>query len=247
MKIMRVITVFLLVLMAWALPCQAGFGDILKKAQESIGGLSGSGGAAGLSTGEIIDGLKEALKVGTSNTVGVVSKSDGYFGNSDIRIPMPGSISKYEKYLRMAGLGNKLDAFEMPMNRAAEAAAPKAKTIFWGAVKQMTFEDAKGILSGPDDAATRYFEKKTTEPLTQAFKPIVHDAMGKVGVTKKYQELTGKISALPMATSISAFDLDSYVTGGALKGLFHMLALEEKDIRTNPTARVSDILKKVFN
>ena len=131
------------------------------------------------------------------------------------------------------------------MNRAAERAAPEAKSIFGDAIKQMTFDDANKILDGPDNAATLYFEDKTSSRLREVFKPIVKDAMGQVGVTRSYQELDAKVVSMPFGKSIS-FDLDQYVTDGSLKGLFKMLAEEEKQIRTQPAARVTDLLKKVF-
>lgn len=220
----------------------AGFGDIFKKAQDAAGGFVGSGG---LSNTEIIDGLKEALSIGTGNAVGEVARTDGYNGNSDIRIPLPGQLDKYDQYLRMAGLGDQLDSFKLSMNRAAERAAPKAKGIFTDAVTRMTFDDAKGILQGPDDAATRYFQDKTTEPLTEAFKPIVHQAMSEVGVTRRYQDLSSQVTRIPMV-DLSGLDLDGFVTGKALDGLFHMLAIEEMKIRTDPAARVTSLLQKVF-
>lgn len=219
---------------------QAGFTDLLKDAQKAVG-LQGGG----LSDGEIIDGLKQALEIGTKNAVNTVSKADGYYRNPDIRIPLPGSVQKVEKLLRAAGYGQKVDDFELSMNRAAERAAPEAKAIFWDAIKQMSFDDARKILDGPDNAATTYFREKTGGRLTEIFEPIVHDAMSEVGVTRTYQELDAKVRSIPFAGSLS-FDLDQYVTEGGLDGLFFMLAEEEKKIRQDPAARVTDLLQKVF-
>jgi hypothetical protein len=131
------------------------------------------------------------------------------------------------------------------MNRAAERAAPEAKPIFWDAIKQMSFADARQILDGPDDAATRYFQDKTSSRLQKIFKPITRKAMSEVGVTRYYQSLDAKIRTIPFADQMS-FDLDQYVTHQALSGLFVMLAEEEKKIRRDPAARVTDLLKKVF-
>jgi hypothetical protein len=219
---------------------QAGFTDFLKDAQKAVGV-----GGSGLSNTEIIDGLKQALEVGTKNAVDVVSKTDGYFGNPDIRIPLPDSVQKVEKLLRAAGYGQKVDDFELSMNRAAERAAPEAKAIFWDAIKGMSFDDARKILDGPDNAATEYFRGKTQGRLTEIFKPIVHSSMSEVGVTRTYQELDAKVRSIPFAGSLS-FDLDQYVTKGGLNGLFFMLAQEEKKIRQDPAARVTDLLQKVF-
>ncbi len=218
----------------------AGFQDWLKETVKKLGGEKG------LSEDEIINGLKQALEVGTSNAVTTVSKTDGYLKNPKIRIPLPGNVQKVEKLLRATGFGNQVDEFELSMNRAAERAAPEAKTIFWDAVKQMSFTDARQILDGPDDAATQYFQGKTTDRLQEIFKPITHQAMSEVGVTNYYQSIDDKIKTIPFAADQMNFDLDQYVTDKALNGLFLMLAEEEKKIRQDPAARVTNLLKKVF-
>jgi hypothetical protein len=217
----------------------AGLTDYLKSAPQTLGG------SGALTNDEIIAGLKEALAVGTQKAIALVSKPDGYYKNPDIKIPLPESVHKVEKLLRAAGYGEKVDSFELSMNRAAERAAPEAQSIFGDAIKQMTFDDANEILNGPDNAATLYFEDKTSDRLREIFKPIVKDAMGEVGVTRSYQELNARAESMPFGKSIS-LDLDQYVTDGSLKGLFRMLAEEEKKIRTQPEARVTDLLKKVF-
>jgi hypothetical protein len=213
--------------------------NILKKAQESLGQ------SGGLSEGKIIDGLKQALEVGTANAVDLVSKTDGYYKNPQIRIPLPESVQKAEKILRTAGLGPQMDAFDLSMNRAAEQAAPEAKALFLGAVKEMSFDDAKKILNGSDDAATQYLRGKTGSQLAEKFKPIVHNAMAQVGVTKTYQDLETKVKGIPFGPKLST-DVDQHVTDKALDGLFAMLAAEEKKIRQDPAARVTDLLKDVF-
>jgi hypothetical protein len=217
----------------------AGLTDIVKGVQDALGG-SGT-----LTNDEIIAGLKEALEVGTQKAVALVSEADGYYGNPDIKIPLPESVQKVEKFLRAAGYGQKVDAFELSMNRAAERAAPEAKSIFRDAIRQMTFEDAGKILNGRDNEATLYFEDKTSGRLQELFKPIVKDSMGEVGVTRSFQDLNAKAESIPFGKSLS-FDLDQYVTDGALKGLFKMLAEQERQIRTDPAARVTDLLQKVF-
>jgi len=199
----------------------------------------------GLTDSEIIDGLKEALEIGTSKAVTLVSKKNGYLNNPNIKIPLPENVQKAESILRNIGFGSKVDEFELSMNRAAERAAPRAKSIFWDSIKKMTFSDARKILDGQDDAATSYFQKKTSSQLQEAFKPIVNQAMSEVGVTQAYKSVDRKIRALPYTKSLS-FDLDKYVTDKALDGLFLMLAEEEKKIRQDPAARVTDLLEKVF-
>jgi hypothetical protein len=214
-------------------------GDLLKGLQKGVGG------ASSLSNTEIIQGLKEALQVGTGNAVNMVSKVDGYYKNPKIRIPLPETVQKTEKILRAAGYGAKVDEFELSMNRAAERAAPEAKGLFLDAIKQMTFTDAKKILNGRENEATLYFKEKTSPRLREIAKPIVHQAMGEVGVTNSYQSLEQSARSVPFVGTY-AFDLDQYVTDRALDGLFIMVAEEEKKIREDPVARTTDLLKKVF-
>ncbi len=234
-----VIAVAAAVLMGAGGHLQAGFMDDLKNT------LNALGGGEGLTNDEIVGGLKEALEVGTRHAVQTVSQTDGYFKNPQIKIPLPENVRRFEDLLRATGFGSQVDAFELSMNRAAERAAPEAKAIFWDAIKQMTFTDARGILDGPDDAATQYFRDKTSDRLQTLFKPITHQAMSEVGVTRSYQTLDAKIQTIPFADTVR-FDLDQYVTDKALDGLFWMLAQEEKKIRQDPAARVTNLLQKVF-
>jgi hypothetical protein len=220
-----------------ALPASAQLDRIFK-------GL-GLGQKAGLSDEKIGSGLKEALKIGTENTVNLTGKTDGYFLNQAIKILMPEKLRTLEKGLRVVGYGPQVDEFVLSMNRAAEHAAPAAKQIFWDALEQMTFEDARKILSGNETAATEYFKGKTTDKLTAAFRPVVDKSMNEVGVTRQYNELVGRYESIPFVKK-ETFDLDSYVVTKALDGLFHVLGDEEKKIRTNPEARVTDLLKEVF-
>ena len=205
----------------------------------------GIGQKAGLSDAKIGSGLKEALKIGTENTVNLTGKTDGYFLDQAIKILMPEKLRTLEKGLRAVGYGPQIDEFVLSMNRSAEQAAPAAKQIFGDALEQMTFEDARKILSGNETAATEYFKGKTTDKLTAAFRPVVDKSMNEVGVTRQYNELVGRYESIPFVKK-ETFDLDSYVVTKALDGLFHVLGDEEKKIRTNPQARVTDLLKEVF-
>lgn len=198
-----------------------------------------------LSDDNIVSGLKEALEIGSGNAVSLTGRTDGYFGNQAIKILMSEKLRSLEKGLRAVGYADKLDEFVLSMNRAAEKAAPAAKDIFWGAIKQMSFEDARKVLSGGDTAATDYFRGKTSEKLGSAFKPPVTQTMNEVGVTKQYKELVGRYESIPFAKSVS-FDIDDYVVTKALDGLFHVLGEEERKIRKDPSARVTDLLKTVF-
>lgn len=205
----------------------------------------GISGQKGLSDVKIGEGLKEALKVGTENTVNLTGKTDGYFLNQAIKILMPEKLRTLEKGLRAVGYGPQVDEFVLSMNRAAEKAAPFAKQIFWDAIGEMTFEDVRKIYSGHETAATEYFRGKTSDKLTVIFKPIVDRAMNEVGVTRQYKELVGRYESIPFVKK-ETFDIDQYVVTKALDGLFHVLGEEEKKIRTNPAARTTDLLKEVF-
>ena len=220
-------------------PAVARFDDFLNGIKKAVG-LSD-----GLSESKIIKGLKESLQIGTGNAVKMVSRMDGYYKNPNIRIPLPSGVQKVKKFLKAIGYGEQVDAFELSMNRAAEKAAPEAKAILWDTIKQMSFEDARKILDGRDNEATLYFKDKTQGKLGQLFKPIIRTAMSQVGVTRKYQELENGAKSIPFAKMLG-FDLDQYVTDQALDGLFFMLAEEERKIRTDPAARVTDLLKDVF-
>ena len=205
----------------------------------------GIGQPAELSQEKIAAGLKEALKIGTGNAVNVTGKLDGYFMNQAIKILMPERLQTMEKALRTVGYGAEVDQFILSMNRAAERAAPAAKQIFWKAIGEMTFQDAKKILSGHETAATDYFKTKTTDRLTVAFKPIVEKATNDVGVTRQYKNLVGRFQNIPFVKK-EIVDIDQYVVTKALDGLFYVVGEEEKKIRKNPAARVTDLLKEVF-
>jgi len=225
------------ILLLMAAPASAQLDQLFK-------GL-GIGQPSGLSEAKIGSGLKEALKVGTENTVKLTGRTDGYFMNQAIKILMPEKLQTLEKGLRLVGYGPQVDEFVLSMNRAAERAAPQAKQIFWDAIGEMTFEDARRILNGSETAATEYFRAKTSDKLTTAFRPVVDRTMNEFNVTRQYKDLVGRYQAIPFAKT-EALDIDGYVVGKSLDGLFHVLGEEERKIRTNPAARVTDLLKEVF-
>jgi hypothetical protein len=194
---------------------------------------------------DLIEGLKEALSMGTKAAVGLVSQEDGYFGNEIIKILMPEDLRKVSDTLKTIGFQKQVDEFVLSMNRGAEKAAPAALDIFVEAIKAMTFEDAKSILMGGDTAATEYFKEKTSDNIYEAFRPTISESMNEVGATQTFKEITEKYSSLPLMGDVS-FDLDDYVTNRALDGLFYMVGEEEKKIRTDPVARTTDLLKKIF-
>ena len=229
------------------MPCRAHaqLDELLKQLPQLPGGARGSTSPGSLGDVKIGEGLKQALQVGTENAVKLTGRTDGYFKNQAIKILMPEKLKTLERGLRTVGYDREIDDFVLRMNRAAEQAAPSAKKIFWDAIGAMTIDDARGILNGPQTAATDYFKSKTTGQLTTAFSPVVHRTMAEVGVTKQYEDLFARAQRLPFL-NLEAFDLDQYVVGRSLDGLFHVVGDEEKKIRTNPTARVTDLLREVF-
>ncbi len=196
-------------------------------------------------TDNTIAGLKEALSVATANAVLDVSKINGYLQNQAIKILLPEEIQKTMKVARKIGLGRLVDSFEESMNQAAEKAAPEARAIFLDAVRNITFDDALKILNGGDTAATDFLKSKTYNTIHAAFQPLIARSMAQVGVTRLYQQVMGPVQALPFQKPVT-IDLDAYVTGKALDGLYFVVAEEEKKIRTDPSARVTALLKDVF-
>src|SRR5262245_5274900 len=194
---------------------------------------------------DAVAGLKGALERGSSVAVELLGKTDGFFGNSAVKIPLPDSLKRYEKLMRNVGLGKHADELILTMNRAAEAAVPEAKKLFVDAVKKMSVQDAKGILTGGQTAGTEYFKRTTSDPLRGKFLPIVKKATAKVGLAQKYNEYAGKGAQFGLVKKEQA-NLDDYVTQKALDGLFFMVAEEEKKIRQDPVRAGSDIVRKVF-
>jgi len=198
-----------------------------------------------LSEEEIGKGLKEALTIGIEKGVDQLSKPDGYFKDLEIKIPMPKEAKSVEEKLRAIGQGKKVDEAIESMNRAAEDAATGAKDLFVDAIKEMTIKDAVAILKGEDDAATRYLEDHTRQQLIDKFKPIIKKSLDKVDATKYWKSVFSSYNKIPFVKKVNP-DLDDYVTEKAIDGLFVQIAKEEMEIRKNPVARVTNLLKKVF-
>lgn len=224
---------------------------------------SGSGNSASgtaLSSSDISSGLREALKVASERTVSQLGKTDGYLKDSAIRIPLPGPLEKGKSMLQGLGAGGLAADLETRMNRAAEAAAPKARDIFVKAITDMTLQDAQGILNGPQDAATQYFKRTTTQPLNAAMRPIVESSMNDAGVMQAYKAVSDKLGSSASnslgglgglagnlgGASLKDFSITDYVLEKAMDGLFHYIGKEEAAIRSNPAARSTELLKKVF-
>ena len=231
------------VLFLLATPAQSGFWDRMK----SILNQKEEASRPTPSRGEVTQGLKEALEIGTRRAVQEASREGGFTDNPLIRIPIPPRFQKVAGLLERLGYKDQVDAFKASMNRAAEKASAEAAPIFIRAIKEMSFQDAMKIWKGGDTAATQYFQEKTQKPLYEAFRPVVHRAMGETGVTQRYEELVGMPRVKTMAGLMGAnLDLDDYVTNGALKGLFTLLGREERKIRKDPTARTTELLKRLF-
>jgi hypothetical protein len=238
---MRPIVVLLLMAALFgASLAHAGLADKVREYREQ---KQEAGGAPDTAT--VAAGLKEALTIGAKNGVSAVSKVNGYFGNELIRIPMPEKLQKIENMMRKFGFHKEVDTFVLTMNRAAEKAAPRALSFFTDAVREMTIPDAVGILRGNDTAATDFLRAKTYSRIYDAFKPVVSSAMNDVGVTRAFKQMMDKARTIPFLKG-EVVDLDHYVTSKALDGLFVVVGQEEKKIRKDPAARVTDLLKTVF-
>jgi len=232
----------LLPLVLLAFPCLAQLGDILKSAENAV--QSNHADTSMLSTDKIAAGLKQALRVSTRNAVASTGKPDGFLKNAAIKILLPDKLATVGKGMRLMGMGGPVDELEVGMNRAAEQATPKAKAIFLSSLEKMTFDDARKILTGGDTAATDYFKRTSSAQLTTAFSPIVHQSMQNVGVVKKYETM---MQSAPGGSVLAGkLDLDKYVVGKTLDGLFYVLGQEEQKIRKNPAARTTSLLKEVF-
>ena len=207
--------------------------------------MSARAGLESITSLDAASGLREALASGAQYAVDSLGRQDGFFGNSKVKIPLPESAQKAEKVLRQLGMGRQADELILTINRAAEAAMPEAKVLLVDAVRKMSLQDAKGILTGGADSATQFFKRTSGEQIRAKFLPIVQKATAKVQLAQKYDEYAGKGVQLGLLRKEDA-NLDSYVAQKALDGLFIMIAEQEAKIRQNPADAASAIVKKVF-
>jgi hypothetical protein len=198
-----------------------------------------------LTSREAVAGLKAALEKGSQAAIASLGRNDGFLGNPQVKIPLPDSLARAERFMRRVGMGSTADELIVGMNRAAEAAVPEAKALLVDSIRRMTLQDAKGILSGGDTAATDYFRRTTRDRLHARFLPIVERATAKVQLAQSYEQYAGAAASLGLVKKEDA-DLDAYVTAKALDGLYFMIAEEEKKIRKDPVSAGSAILRKVF-
>ncbi len=210
--------------------------------------LFGSDAAAGLesiSNADAASGLRQALTEGSSAAVAQLGAQNGFLGNPKVKIPLPPALENIQGMLRVAGMGQQADDLVVAMNRAAEAAVPQARTLLVESVRKMTVQDAKGILTGGDTAATDYFRRTTQADLTQRFLPIVKRATDGAGLAAKYNALAGQANQFGLVSKEQS-TIEGYVTGKALDGLYLMIAEQEKRFRQDPLGASSDIVRKVF-
>jgi len=218
----------------------------LDKGTKLLEGFSGDQSAGEvLSNEEIAAGLKEALRVGTDRVVGQLGAVNGFNTDQFVHIYLPDSLKTVQSTMSKVGMSGMMDDLELRMNRAAEAATPKAKKLFVDSIQAMTLEDARRIYEGPDDAATRYFQTKMSKPLATEITPIVNDSLSEVGAIKAYDDAMGQYEAIPFVPDVKA-DLTGHVVDKSMDGIFFYLAREEAAIRQDPVKRSTELLKKVF-
>lgn len=237
MKTRLILAAFALFLTTQETNAQISIPKVLKKA---------TGGATGVTENEAGQGIKEALSKGVVNAVLNLNKTDGFFGSLLYKVLLPPDAKKVESTLRKMGMGAQVDKAVLAINRGAEDAVGFAKPIFLDAIKEMTLTDALNILKGPKDGATNYFKQKTQQKLIEAFTPSVKSSLEKTDATKYYGDIVTTYNKLPTTMKKANPDLTSYVVGKAVDALFDQVAQEEANIRSNPAARTTDMLKKVF-
>ena len=248
---MRAITLIVMLVLAAPVPAEAQswLNKLKKGVGDAVGSVTGGEGSSGtataLSTGDIVAGLREALKVGSGRVVTQLGAADDYNADPTIHIPLPPELAKAQSMLKQFGLSALADDVELKLNRAAEAAAPGTKEIFWQAIEGMTLDDARGIYEGADDAATRYFERVSSGDLMALIKPIVDRTLAEVGAIAAYDRLLEDYTKLPLVPDVKT-QLSDYATQKALAGLFHYLAREEAGIRRDPAKRTTEVLSRVF-
>lgn len=224
--------------------------EIIKEGKKVLNdvekGTSGNQKGSSLTNNEIVSGLKEALKIGTQNASSKLNVMNGFFGNKIVKILLPPEVLKMEASMRQLGFGRQCDRLILSLNRAAEDAAGKAVPIFVNAIMNMNIQDGLNILKGGNHAATDFLKLNTTAALTQAFRPVIDQSLGKTGANKYWKEFFTLYNRLPISRVKVNADLTGYVTERALNGLFLTVAEEEANIRSNPAAQVTSLLKKVF-
>lgn len=216
------------------------------QANDLLNNVTGGSGAGSLSEKEIINALKDALRIGSDAVTSSLGTAGGYLDDPEVHIPLPNHLQKVQDVLQPLGFGGLGEDVETRMNRAAEAAMPQAKTILTDAVSQMTLDDARGILDGPDDAATQYLEKTSGASIEKALRPIIDDTLREAGAIQALDSMMGQYDSIPFMPDVKG-ELTDHASAAALDGLFTYLAVQEADIRKDPARWTTDVLKKVFS
>ena len=221
--------------------------DWMKTGKELLGSTTQStqSESSGLTNSEVTSGLKDALRVGTETVVGQLGQTDGFEADPAIHIPLPDNLKSVKSALAAVGMSSMMDDLELKLNRAAEAATPPAKKLFWDSIDTMSMDDVMEIYNGPENSATRYFQGKMSDPLAVEMQPIVESALNEVGAIQSYDAIMGQYASMPFVPDVKA-DLNSYVVDKGMEGIFHYLAIEEAAIRQDPVKRTTDILQTVF-
>jgi hypothetical protein len=223
----------------------AAEGSWWQKGADLLNSLAGKQSVSDLSAGEVAKAFRQALNIGTRNVVQQLGTRNGFYADPQVHIPLPEKLQRVKSALDTVGMGSMTDELELKLNRAAEAATPKAKKLFVNAIASMTFDDVMNIYNGPDDAATRYFQRKMTPGLSAEMRPIVRNSMAQVGAIRAYDHAIARYRDLPFVPDVKA-DLTQYVVNKALQGIFHYVAKEEAAIRKDPARQTTALLKRVF-
>ncbi len=250
---LAILTIFISCALMFSYQAHAGWWDTVTEVINSDAGKqvtqsleNGNSGIASLTNTEISSGLKEALTIGTKQVVSQLGVNNGFNLDPKIHIPLPGILGRVDNALKAIGMGSLTERLETRLNHAAEIATPKAKDLFITAISKMTINDAKNILTGPNDAATQYLRKTMGVELSQEMQPIVSTSLASAGAVKAYDQVMGQYSQIPFMPDVKA-DLNDYVVEKAMDGIFYYVAQEEAAIRTNPIKRSTDLLKRVFS
>ncbi|OOC10752.1 MULTISPECIES: DUF4197 domain-containing protein [Thioalkalivibrio] len=219
--------------------------DWWERGREALGSLTGGDNGSALSQDERIDALREALSIATRNATGELARHDGFWGNPEVRIPLPGLVQSTRDTLDRFGAAGPVDDLHERMNRAAEDAAPQARELFLDAIEDLTLDEAREIIRGPDDAATRHFETRMSDPLAARMEPVIDEALRESGAISAYNDLLAEVEDIPFVADI-AFDPVDHVLGYAMSGLFDTLAKEEAALRADPVGRGTELLERVF-
>ncbi|MCA1785095.1 MAG: DUF4197 domain-containing protein [Desulfobacteraceae bacterium] len=248
MKIARFCCIFLLIL-GFGMPAEASNSWLEKGTNtlKSLGMGEKEAGAAqtSLSMADITAGLKQALTIGSENVVQQLGQADGFYKDKKVHIPLPEKLARVKNALDKVGMSSFTDDLELKLNRAAEKAAPRARDLFVNAISEMTFDDARAILNGPEDAATQYFKKNMSPDLADAMAPVVDNSLSEVGAVQSYDRMMGQYATLPFVPDVKA-DLTDHVVQKGMDGIFFYMAKEEAAIRSDPVKQTTDLLKKLF-